>query len=224
MPQGTSFRIALFVHNESQIPHCYERRFDMSNGSKKKRDEPTVIKKYANRRLYDTGRSSYVTLDDLCEMVKEGHDFVVYDAKTNEDLTRSVLTQIIVEQESKGDQNLLPIPFLRQLIGFYGDSLQSLVPNYLEKTIETFTTNQEQFRTQVNKSLGDMMTNPIGAMEELNRKNMEMFENAMRAWSPFTGMMPQASSEKPQDADARLKDLKRAAAEIQKEIERLSGK
>src|SRR6185436_20194619 len=103
--------------------------------AKKRDDKPTVIKKYANRRLYDTGRSSYVTLEDLCQMVKEGRDFVVYDAKTNEDLTHAVLTQIIVEQEGRGGQNLLPIPFLRQLIGFYGDNLQSLVPNYLEQSL-----------------------------------------------------------------------------------------
>ena len=125
--------------------------------TKRKSEEPTVIKKYANRRLYDTGRSSYVTLDDLCEMVKDGYDFVVYDAKSGEDLTRQVLTQIIVDQESRG-QNLLPIPFLRQLIGYYGDNLQSVVPNYLEQTLQTFSKNQEQFREQVNKSLEGMMS------------------------------------------------------------------
>lgn len=158
--------------------------------SRPDKDKPTVIKKYANRRLYDTGRSSYVTLDDLCEMVKEGHDFVVYDAKSGEDLTRSVLTQIIVEQESRG-QNLLPTNFLRQLIGFYGDNLQSVVPGYLEQTIGMFTKNQEQIREQINKSFGGMgmgvdmgkMMNPMSAMEEISRKNMEMFETAMKAWS-----------------------------------------
>lgn len=144
----------------------------MSTASKKKSDMPTVIKKYANRRLYDTGRSSYVTLDDLCIMVKEGHDFVVYDAKSGEDLTRQVLTQIIVDQESKG-QNLLPIPFLRQLIGFYGDSMQSLLPNYLETTLETFSKNQERLREIF----------PVSTFEEMSRQNLAMFENAMRAWS-----------------------------------------
>ena len=108
-------------------------------------DEPTVIKKYANRRLYDTGRSSYVTLDDLCEMVKDGIDFVVYDAKSGDDITRSVLTQIIVDQESKGE-NLLPTGFLKNLIGFYGDNIQPLVPNYLEQTLDAFVKNQEQMR------------------------------------------------------------------------------
>lgn len=150
---------------------------------KKKQGEPTVIKKYANRRLYDTGRSSYVTLDDLCLMVKEGHDFVVRDAKSGEDITRNVLTQIIVDQEAKGE-NLLPIPFLRQLIGFYGDSVQSLLPGYLEQTLETFAKNQEQMTEQMNKSFEGMI-NPVTTLEELNRQNMAVFEKAMRAWAPF---------------------------------------
>ena len=149
--------------------------------SKDRSDKPTVIKKYANRRLYDTGRSSYVTLDDLCTMVKEGRDFVVYDAKSGDDLTRQVLTQIIVEQEGKdGQQNLLPINFLRQLIGFYGDNVQSMVPNYLEQTMEHFTKNQEQFKEMFSMS----------TFEDLSRQNMAMFENAMRtAWAPFTNAM-----------------------------------
>lgn len=151
--------------------------------ARKKQDGPTVIKKYANRRLYDTGRSSYVTLDDLCVMVKEGHDFVVRDAKSGDDITRSVLTQIIVDQESKGE-NLLPISFLRQLIGFYGESMQSLLPNYLEHTMESFVKNSEQFSEQMNKSLEGMM-NPVSTLEELNRQNMAVFEKAMRAWAPF---------------------------------------
>lgn len=155
--------------------------------TKKKSDEPTVIKKYANRRLYDTGRSSYVTLEDLCEMVKEGHDFVVYDAKSGEDLTRSVLTQIIVDQESNEGQSLLPINFLRQLIGFYGDKLSPLVPNYLEHTIQAFAQNQEQLRTQINKSIEGMF--PVPNLEEINKQNMAMFENAMRMFRPF-GSVP----------------------------------
>lgn len=152
--------------------------------AKKKNDEPVVIKKYANRRLYDTGRSSYVTLDDLCEMVKEGYDFVVYDAKSGEDLTRQVLTQIIVDQESKGGQNLLPIGFLRQLIGFYGDNIGSLIPNYLDHSIQTFAKNQEQLRQQINKSIEGMF--PIPNIEEINKQNMAMFENTMRMFSPFS--------------------------------------
>lgn len=155
--------------------------------TKSRSDKPTVIKKYANRRLYDTGRSSYVTLDDLCTMVKEGRDFVVYDAKSGEDLTRSVLTQIIVEQEGKEGQNLLPITFLRQLISFYGDAIQPVVPNYLEHSLENFVKNQERFR--------DMFS--VSAFEEMNRQNMAMFENAMRAaWSPFTNAMNTKKSDK----------------------------
>jgi polyhydroxyalkanoate synthesis repressor PhaR len=161
--------------------------------TKTRSDKPTVIKKYANRRLYDTGRSSYVTLDDLCTMVKEGRDFVVYDAKSGDDLTRSVLTQIIVEQEGKeGQQNLLPITFLRQLIGFYGDSIQSAVPNYLEQSLESFVKNQERFR--------DMFSVP--AFEEINRQNMTIFENAMRAaWTPFTNTVPGAKKSGSKDEE-----------------------
>ncbi len=155
--------------------------------SKNRSDKPTVIKKYANRRLYDTGRSSYVTLDDLCTMVKEGHDFVVYDAKSGDDLTRQVLTQIIVEQEGKEGQNLLPINFLRQLIGFYGDNMQNMVPNYLEQTFQHFTNNQDQFREMFS----------VSAIEEMSRQNMAMFENAMRAaWGPFTGGMGGGAAKK----------------------------
>lgn len=159
------------------------------SSAKKRAGEPTVVKKYANRRLYDTGRSSYVTLDDLCEMVKEGHDFVVYDAKTGEDLTRQVLTQIIVDQESKdGGQTLLPVGFLKQLIGFYGDNVGALVPNYLEHSINAFTKNQEELRDQINKSMEGMF--PLASFEEISRQNMAMFENAMRMWAPFTGGTP----------------------------------
>ena len=181
--------------------------------AKRGQDEPTVIKKYANRRLYDTGRSSYVTLDDLCEMVKEGHDFVVYDAKSGDDITRSVLTQIIVEQESKGDQNLLPIGFLRNLIGFYGDNVQGLVPNYLETTLDLFVTNQERMREQINKSF-EGMNNMKGifpstptSLEELNRKNMEMFERTLKMFTPF-GMNYGAGDAEKDDKDDKFKDAK----------------
>lgn len=162
--------------------------------AKRGQNEPTVIKKYANRRLYDTGRSSYVTLDDLCEMVKDGYDFVVYDAKSGEDITHSVLTQIIVEQESKGE-NLLPIGFLKNLIGFYGDNIQSVVPNYLEQTLEAFVKNQEQMREHFNKSLEGMngmfpQMPGVTNLEEMRRKNMEMFENTMKMFMPFNMNYP----------------------------------
>ncbi len=155
-----------------------------------KEGEPTIIKKYANRRLYDTGRSSYVTLDDLCEMVKEGHDFVVQDAKTGEDITRPVLTQIIVEQETTSDQTLLPTSFLRNLIGFYGDNMQGLVPNYLDQTLNLFVTNQERMREQINKSFESMggMQNMFpgsAALEEMKKQNMAMFERTIKMFAPF---------------------------------------
>jgi len=143
--------------------------------------EPITIKKYANRRLYNTATSSYVTLDDLCGMVKEGIEFTVHDAKTGEDITRSVLTQIIVEEEGKG-QNLLPIGFLRQLIGFYGDSLQGLLPRYLEESMTAFIQNQEQMRQYVQSTFGGMF--PFNQVEELGKRNMAMMEQAMKMFAP----------------------------------------
>lgn len=142
---------------------------------------PTTIKKYANRRLYNTGTSTYVTLEDLAEMVKAGEDFVVYDAKTGEDITRSVLTQIIFEEESKG-QNLLPINFLRQLIRFYGDSMQALVPSYLEVSLESLAREQEKFREQLANTFG---AEPFKAMEQLTKQNMAIYQNAMSMFTPF---------------------------------------
>ncbi|MGE4313058.1 MAG: polyhydroxyalkanoate synthesis repressor PhaR [Pseudobdellovibrionaceae bacterium] len=150
--------------------------------AKKKQDKPTVVKKYANRRLYDTGRSSYVTLEDLYEMIKEGHDFVVLDAKSGDDLTKQVLTQIIVEKESKGEQ-VLPVNFLKQIIGFYGDSMQPLLPNYLEQSLENFVKNQEALREQITQNLGGIF--PFQAMEEMTKQNMAMFQKTLKAFSDF---------------------------------------
>ena len=142
--------------------------------------DPVIIKKYANRRLYNTKTSSYVTLDHLCEMVKEGTDFEVHDARTGEDITRSVLTQIIFEEESKG-QNLLPIRFLRQLIRFYGDSLQAFIPGYLDMSMESFTRQQEDMRHRMAETFGGGSQ----ALEAMTRQNLAMFERAMRMISPF---------------------------------------
>ncbi len=164
-----------------------------------------TIKKYANRRLYNTATSSYVTLDHLCQMVKDGEDFVVYDAKTGEDITRSVLTQIIVEEEAKG-QNLLPIGFLRQLISFYGDSLQMVVPRYLDHTMVTFAENQERTRSHLKEALGGMF--PFGQFEELTKQNMAMFENAMSMFTPPAASAPQ----KPDGAETRAKSEPKPAA------------
>ena len=147
-----------------------------------KSPEPVTIKKYANRRLYNTSTSSYVTLDHLAEMVKLGTEFVVTDAKTGEDITRSVLTQIIVEQEGKG-QNLLPIKFLRQIIGFYGDSLGGLVPRYLESSMEAFAENETHMRRIMQDTFKGLF--PMHRMEEMGKQNMALFENAMRMFNPF---------------------------------------
>ncbi len=145
--------------------------------------DPITIKKYANRRLYNTATSSYVTLDHLCKMVQEGIDFVVYDAKSGQDITRPVLTQIIVEEESKG-QNLLPITFLRQLISFYGDSMQWMVPRYLEHMMTAFSTNQDRMRQTMQETFGGMF--PFGNLDEMGKQNMALFESAVKAFSPFT--------------------------------------
>lgn len=148
--------------------------------------QTVTIKKYANRRLYNTATSSYVTLDNLAQMVKEGVEFNVYDAKTSEDITRSVLTQIIVEEEGKAGQNLLPIGFLRQLIGFYGDNMQWMVPKYLEQSMQMLTKNQEQIRSYFQTTFGGMF--PFGStLEEMGKQNIAMFERAMRMFSPFGG-------------------------------------
>ncbi len=147
-----------------------------------KSGEPIKIKKYANRRLYNTGTSSYVTLEDLAVMVKAGEDFVVEDAKTGEDITRSVLAQIIFEQENKEGQNLLPINFLRQLIRFYGDSMQMLVPRYLEASIDSLTREQGKFREQMAQAFG-MST--FGPLEDQVKRNMEMFERTFAMFVPF---------------------------------------
>lgn len=185
------------------------------------KNEPVTIKKYANRRLYNTATSSYVTLDHLCQMVKDGIDFVVYDAKTGEDITRSVLTQIIVEEEAKG-QNLLPIGFLRQLIGFYGDNMQWMVPRYLEYAMQSFSRNQEQMRDYFQSTLGGMF--PFGGLEEVGKQNLAMFERAMRVFSPFTdgagashAAQPQAKPEEPS-----LDDLQKRIDELQQQIASLS--
>jgi polyhydroxyalkanoate synthesis repressor PhaR len=158
--------------------------------SDEKAQDPVVIKKYANRRLYNTQTSSYVTLDHLASMVKEGTEFEVRDARTGEDITRSVLTQIIFEEEAKG-QSLLPIKFLRQLIRFYGDSLQSFVPGYLDMSMEGFAKNQEQMRNRLAEAFGGSGQ----VIENLTRQNMAMFERAMAMFSPFAASRPRAASE-----------------------------
>ena len=177
------------------------------NSNKPGDGRPVVIKKYANRRLYNTATSSYVTLDDLARMIKDGGDFVAYDAKTAEDITRSVLTQIIVEQEQKG-QNLLPISFLRQLISLYGDSMQFLVPGYLEQAMFAFAQNQEQIRRNLQATFGIF---PLGQFEEMGKQNMALFERALRMLAPYRGEEKPPSTDtgasRTNDEDPRLKRL-----------------
>ncbi len=151
--------------------------------AKKGEGERVIIKKYANRRLYNTATSSYVTLDNLSDMVRQGVDFVVFDAKTGDDITRGVLAQIIFEEESRG-QNLLPIQFLRQLISFYGDSMQNLLPTYLEMSLDGFSKQQERFRSQFQQAFGGAPG--LGFFDEQVSQNLAMFDRAMRMFSPFS--------------------------------------
>lgn len=200
--------------------------------------EPVVIKKYANRRLYNTESSAYVTLDNLAEMVRSERDFVVYDAKTGEDLTHSVLTQIIVEQESSGGQTLLPIGFLRQLIRFYGNSMGGLVPRYLEFSLETLTREQEKYQQQFASALSHAT---FEAMQEQARRNMLLFEHALTMFSPFAALADArkassgdasartaASAEAPPPATPSRNDeiaqLRSQLAAMQEQIDRLSSR
>jgi polyhydroxyalkanoate synthesis repressor PhaR len=197
--------------------------------------DPTTIKKYANRRLYNTGTSTYVTLEDLAGMVKEGEDFVVVDAKSGEDITRTVLTQIIFEQENKG-QNLLPITFLRQLIRFYGDSIQNLIPTYLDFSLDSLVRDQDKLRGQMTNAFGPgAFTNaPFGpgALDAINdqvRRNTEMFEQAMRMFLPFgngakSEAAPAAAEEPASDTDGDIDALRRQLDDMQARLSKLSGK
>ena len=188
--------------------------------------KPAVrIKKYANPRLYNTATTSYVTHEYLSQMVREGQDFTVDDAKTGEDITRSVLTQIIVEEEGKG-QNMLPINFLRQLISLYGDNLQFLVPRYLEQSMEAFGRNQEQMRQYMKESFGGIF--PFDRFQEMSKQNIAFFEQAMRMWSPFRGNQTAetgnaaATPAKPEAKSADLDDLKAQMQALQKQLETLA--
>ncbi len=173
--------------------------------------QPVIVKKYANRRLYNTESSSYITLDNLAEMVRDDRDFVVYDAKSGEDITRGVLTQIIVEEEGKG-QAMLPTNFLRQLIGFYGNNVQSVVPRYLEQAMASFARQQENMRETVQKTIGPFL--PPG-MEDMGRKNMAMMERAMTLFTPFY-----REGEARPDPDA-LQDMQEEIMSLRAEVERL---
>jgi polyhydroxyalkanoate synthesis repressor PhaR len=191
------------------------------NGDSASDAKPVVVKKYANRRLYNTAASTYVTLDDLAKMIKEGGDFVAYDAKSGEDITRSVLTQIIVEQEQKG-KNLLPISFLRQIISLYGDSMQFLVPGYLEQAMIAFARNQEQMRKNLQATFGIF---PFGQFEEMGKQNMALFERALRMLSPYglDEKSPVADAEAPKESaeDPRLKRLEAQVDALSQQLKAL---
>ena len=197
-----------------------------ANGASK--PDSVTIKKYANRRLYNTATSSYVTLDTLAQMVKDGEEFSVFDAKSSEDITRSVLTQIIFEEEAKGE-NLLPINFLRKLIGFYGNGLESFVPSYLEMSLESFSKQQEE----IGRAFGGEAA--VKAMQSMTQKNGEIFQNAMKMFKPFgTGAIPFGAVPDPKPEEAtegpssaspdELKDLRAQMEEMQKALAAMSGK
>lgn len=191
-------------------------------------DKPITIKKYANRRLYNTATSSYVTLDHLSQMVKDGTDFAVFDAKSGEDITRQVLTHIIVEEESKGGQNLLPINFLRHLISFYGDSLQSLVPQYLDHSMGSFARNQEQMRHYMSDALDGLM--PFQQFEEMGKQNMALFEGAMKMFTPFLNQDDEAptkrtkpAAEKAPQPEQNIEQLLAQLEAMQSQLNELKG-
>ena len=191
-----------------------------------KAQSAVVIKKYANRRLYNTATSTYVTLDDLSAMVKAGTEFQVFDAKSGEEITRSVLTQIIFEEEGKGT-NLLPVNFLRQLIGFYGNQMQAFVPGYLEMSLDSLTREQGKFRDQLMESWG---ADPVKAIQEQTQRNMAMFSDAMKMFNPFAAAvtMPGAKPETPKAAAAAqqqndFQTLKEQLAAMQRKIDTMTG-
>ncbi|MGH6990915.1 MAG: polyhydroxyalkanoate synthesis repressor PhaR [Stellaceae bacterium] len=195
-------------------------------GDRESGKAPIIIKKYANRRLYNTATSSYVTLDDLSKMVKAGSEFVVHDAKTGEELTRAVLTQIIVEEEQKG-QNLLPIGFLRQLISLYGDSMQWLVPRYLDQAMASFTSNQDQMRKSLQDAFGGLF--PFGPLEQMGKQNLALFEKTMKMFSPFptqpgatTGPAPAESPANPPADVGTIRDLNDRLDQLQRQLEALT--
>jgi polyhydroxyalkanoate synthesis repressor PhaR len=195
--------------------------------TEKRSDKVAIVKKYANRRLYNTATSSYVTLDELCRMVREGENFLVYDAKSGEDITRSVLTQIILEEDGKG-RNLLPIGFLRQLISYYDDSLQQVLPRYLEMSMESFTRQQDQMRSYLQGTFGPFF--PVDRFDEMTKQNMALFQNAARMFNPFAATAAGAAREEPGEqasaAPARddVAELKNQLAAMQRQIEEIGKK
>ena len=182
--------------------------------------QPVIVKKYANRRLYNTESSSYVTLETLAEMVRKNRDFVVYDAKTGEDITRAVLTQIIVDEEGKGNA-LLPVNFLRQLIGVYGSEMPQMMPKYLEQAVTHFMRQQETVRETMSKTLGSFM--PPG-MEDMSRKNMAIMERAMSVFKPFYNAEEVSRPDETQDVQEEIANLRGEVERLQAELAKLKSK
>ncbi len=222
--QSAPWRGPLHRNENRQGNRVVDSKPDAAKG---RSDGAVVIKKYANRRLYNTATSAYVTLEDLARMVREGVDFVVYDAKTNDDLTRQILTQIIFEEESRGEA-LLPVQFLRQLIGFYGGQMQSVLPSYLEMSLETFARQQEQLRSQMTKAFGGAPG--AGLMEEAVKQNMAMFDRAMKMFPGFAyGRTPDASpaaqtAAPPTTTESDpLAEMRRQMDEMRAQLDRLAA-
>lgn len=202
-----------------------------AGGDAEAQGEPVIIKKYANRRLYNTAASSYVTLDHLSEMVRANTDFIVLDAKTGEDITRSVLTQIIFEQESKG-QSMLPVQFLRRLIRFYGDQMQGFLPPYLDMSMESFSKAQEQMRENFSRTFG--AATPMAGFEEQAQRNVALFQQAMKVWTPFAaagmqgmpgmpGVAPKATAaDDDADKDEQLAELRKQMEAMQKQLDAMA--
>ena len=204
----------------------YSQLEDCSMSDKK---DPTIVKKYANRRLYNTGTSTYVTLDDLADMVRRGEDFKVVDAKTGDDLTRTVLTQIIFEEESKTGQNLLPLNFLRQLIRFYGDSMQMMVPSYLDFSMSSFMQEQDKLKEQMKSAImpSEIGKQAFGALEEQAKRNMSLFQDAFAMFNPFAsamgkGEVPNPKAGKDDAGSDDLKNLRRQMEEMQARLNAMS--
>lgn len=195
-----------------------------------KKSDVTIIKKYANRRLYNTGTSSYVTLEDLATMVKDDENFTVQDAKSGEDITHSVLTQIIFEQEAKTGQTMLPVSVLRQLISFYGDQMQMVVPSYLEHSMAAFAKEQTQMREQLTAMVGKSPLDAIASTQEMmkehTQRNMEMYQKAMRMFNPFMAGQIEPEEEAPappSDNQDDLKSMKDQIAEMQRKLDQMGN-
>lgn len=194
--------------------------------------DPVVIRKYANRRLYNTGTSSYVTLEDLAEMVKRREDFVVQDAKSGEDITHSVLTQIIFELESRTGQNMLPISFLRELISFYGDQMQAILPRFLEQSMDAFSREQERIRQKMDHSLGGNSVDlfemgfPMTRIEEQTRRNLEMFQDGVAMYASGSSSGPNGGKTRQRQSgnEDDLQELREQVAAMQRKLDALSPK